>query len=198
MEKLRLKALHRYYKITRFYSFLKKMSIRGGLTFIALIALVVVLEIFFLDLNAMLEAFVKAYPPLSVFSFFLVSETILGMIPPEIFIAWCYKSPDPWWYLFILSTMSYLGGIFAYFLGHFLAKIPSVKNYLENKIARHIVNLRKWGGLLIFIGAMFPLPHAIVSTACGLIKYNFFYYLLWALFRYVRFFLYAAVLYKIL
>jgi len=75
--------------------------------------------------------------------------------------------------------------------------IPAIKNHIENKIAKHIVNLRKWGGLFVFIGAMLPIPHSVVSLACGLIKYNFKHYLLWALFRYVRFILYALVIFQI-
>ncbi|MBK8806601.1 MAG: VTT domain-containing protein [Bacteroidales bacterium] len=119
------------------------------------------------------------------------------MVPPEIFIAWASKSGAPWLYLFALASMSYLGGVIAYFLGNRLFLIPAIKNHIENKISLHIVNLRKWGGLFVFIGAMLPLPHSIVSLACGLIKYNFKNYLLWALFRYVRFVIYAFVIFQI-
>ena len=96
-----------------------------------------------------------------------------------------------------LSPEYSLGGIIAYYIGKSLFLIPSVKNHIENKIALHITNLRRWGGLFVFIGAMLPLPHSIVSLACGLINYNFKHYLLWALFRYVRFAIYALVIFQI-
>lgn len=198
ISKDRLLILNRYYKITRFYSFLKNTAIKGGIVIALFIGIILALEYLFLDFNAILNSLVAAYSPQVIFTFFLTSETILGLVPPEIFIAWASKSATPWFFLFILATMSYLGGIIAYFIGKSLFLIPSVKNHIENKIALHIANLRKWGGLFIFIGAMLPLPHSIVSLACGLINYNFKHYLLWALFRYVRFATYALVIFKIL
>jgi membrane protein YqaA with SNARE-associated domain len=197
MSKDRLLLLNRYYKITRFYSFLKDTAIKGGVVIVIFVAVLLALEYFLLDFNALLNSLVATYSPLAIFSFFLTSETILGLVPPEIFIAWSSKSATPWLFLFILATMSYLGGVIAYFIGKSLFLIPSVKDHIENKIAIHITNLRKWGGLFVFIGAMLPLPHSIVSLACGLINYNFKHYLLWALFRYVRFALYAMVIFQI-
>lgn len=197
MSKDRLLLLNRYYKITRFYSFLKDTAIKGGVVIVIFVAILLTLEFFLLDFNALLNSLVATYSPLAIFSFFLTSETVLGLVPPEIFIAWASKSATPWLFLFILATMSYLGGVIAYFIGKSLFLIPSVKDHIENKIAIHITNLRRWGGLFVFIGAMLPLPHSIVSLACGLINYNFKHYLLWALFRYVRFALYAMVIFQI-
>ncbi len=193
----RMTLLNRYYKMTKFYSFLKDTAIKGGVVIVFFVAVLVALEYFFLDFNSLLNNLVATYSAQIVFSFFLLSETVLGLVPPEIFIAWASKSATPWLFLFILATLSYVGGIIAYFIGNRLFLIPAVKNHIENKIALHITNLRRWGGLFIFIGAMLPLPHSIVSLACGLIKYNFKHYLLWALFRYVRFVIYAFVIFQI-
>lgn len=193
----RLHVFNRYYRITKFYTFLKNIAIKGGITIVFFVTLLFALEYFFFDFNAMLDSLVTNYSPKVIFSFFLLSETVLGLVPPEIFIAWASKSASPWLFLFILATMSYVGGIIAYFLGNRLFLIPAVKNHIETKIAIHISNLRKWGGLFVFIGAMLPLPHSIVSLACGLIKYDFKNYLLWALFRYVRFFIYALIIFQI-
>jgi len=197
MSKDRLLVLNRYYKITKFYSFLKDTAVKGGIVIVLFVAILLALEFFLLDFNALLNSLVATYSPIGIFSFFLTSETILGLVPPEIFIAWASKSATPWLFLFILATMSYLGGVIAYFIGKSLFLIPSVKDHIENKIAIHITNLRRWGGLFVFIGAMLPLPHSIVSLACGLINYNFKHYLLWALFRYVRFAIYALVIFQI-
>ena len=189
--------LNRYYKITQFYSFLKNTAVKGGIAILVFGTILLFLEYFFLDFNTLLNSLVATYSPKVIILFFLLSETILGLVPPEIFIAWASKSATPWLFLFILASMSYLGGIIAYFIGNRLFLIPAVKNHIENKIAIHINNLKKWGGLFVFIGAMLPLPHSIVSLACGLIKYNFKHYLLWALFRYVRFVLYALIIFQI-
>jgi len=193
----RLELINRYYKITKFYPFLKDVALKGSIAAIAFVLVVVGLELFVLDINTFLNNLVATYSPQFIFSFFLISETVLGLIPPEVFIAWASKSVTPWLFLLLLATMSYIGGIISYIIGNRMFLIPSVKNHLENKIARHITNLRKWGGFFVFVGAMLPIPHSVVSLASGLIKYNFKHYLLWALFRYVRFAIYAAVIFQI-
>ena len=194
----RMAALNRYYKITKFYDFLKSTSIKGAITISVAVLIFIVLDYYFLDTEAIFTALVTNYTSMFILSVFFISETILGLIPPEIFIAWSSKMSTPWGFLFILATLSYVGGICAYFIGKLFFLIPSVKNYLHNKIAVHIVNLRKWGGFFVVIGALLPLPHSIVSFACGLIKYNFKEYALWALFRYLRFYLYALVIFNVL
>jgi membrane protein YqaA with SNARE-associated domain len=194
----RLAILNRYYRITQFYTFLKKTAIKGGTVTAIFVALLVSLEVFFLDFNVLLNNLVELYSSKIIYSFFLLSETFLGLVPPEMFIAWASKLETPWLALFILATLSYAGGVIAYFLGTRLFLIPSVKNYIENKIQKHIANLRKWGGVFVFIGAVTPVPHSVVSMASGLINYNFRNYLLWALFRYTRFILYGLVIFGIL
>jgi membrane protein YqaA with SNARE-associated domain len=194
----RITALNRYYRITKFYDFLKKTAINGGLTIAAFLVVFVALDYFFLDTKAILQSLVNNYTPKFILSTFFISETILGLLPPEIFIAWSAKMANPWFYLFLLGLLSYLGGICAYGLGNLTFKIPSVKNYIETKIAIHIINLRKWGGLFVLVGAMLPIPHSIVSFACGLIKYKFSHYILWALFRFLRFFIYGFAIFSML
>ncbi|HEX7365984.1 MAG TPA: VTT domain-containing protein [Pelobium sp.] len=196
--KNKMVALNRYYKITRFYDFLRDTAIKGSITIAVFVVLFVILDYFFLDTKAMFDALVNNYSRASILIIFYVSETILGLLPPEIFIAWSSKMSHPWLYLTGLATLSYLGGVTAYYLGKLTFLIPAVKNYIENKIAVHIKNLRKWGSIFVVVGAMLPLPHSIVSFACGLIKYNFKHYLLWALFRFLRFYIYALVIFSVI
>ena len=193
----RLVLLNRYYQITKFYSFLKNTAFKGGTAIIVFVLLLLGLELFVLDFNYLLNQMVVTYPSKFIFSFFLAAETILGIIPPEVFIAWASRSANPWLFLFALATISYVGGIISYFIGNRLFLIPRIKNNIENKIEKHIVNLRKWGGFFVLLGAISPIPHSIVSLASGLIKYSFKHYLLWSLFRYARFVIYALVIFKV-
>ena len=193
----KMQVMNRYYRITRFYDFLKDTSIKAGLTILIIGLLLWGLEHFFLDFNAILDKLVATFTPLAILAVFVISETFLGLIPPEIFIAWSAKSAEPLLFLLFLASLSYIGGIFAYLIGKLLFRIPRVRYHLEVKIAGHIANLKKWGGFFVFVGAMLPIPHSLVSMACGLVKYDFRQYLLWALFRYVRFGIYALVLFKV-
>tara|TARA_Y100000385_G_scaffold113730_1_gene118019 strand:- start:2913 stop:3533 length:621 start_codon:yes stop_codon:yes gene_type:complete len=193
----RLSLMNRYFKITQFYTFIKSTAFKGGIIAIIFVLLLLVVDSFIVDIGSVLTNLVEVCSPLVIFSIFLVSESLLGLLPPEIFIAWASKSDYSILFLFLLATISYIGGIISYFIGSRLFLIPAVKDYIEVKIAKHIVNLRKWGGIFVFLGAVSPLPHSIVSMACGLIKYNFKYYLLWSLFRYVRFLVYALVIFQV-
>lgn len=194
----KMNVLHRYYRKAMFYKFLKNTAFKAGLIILVFTGVLLVLEYFFIDIHAILNTLVTSFKPAIVFLIFLVSESILGLLPPEVFIAWSSKSANPWFFLIILATLSYIAGIFSYFLGRYIFLIPAIQNHIEIKIAKHMINLRKWGGLLVVIGAISPIPHSIVSLASGLIKFDFKKYLLWALFRYIRFIIYALIIFKLL
>ena len=193
----RLSLINRYFKITQFYSFIKSTAFKGAILAIIFILLLLFVDSFIVDIGSLLTNLVETCSPLVIISVFLLSESLLGLLPPEIFIAWASKSSNSYLNLFLLSSISYIGGIISYFIGNRLFLIPSVKDHIELKIAKHIINLRKWGGIFVFLGAVSPIPHSIVSMACGLIKYNFKYYLLWSLFRFIRFLVYALVIFQV-
>ena len=77
-----------------------------------------------------------------------------------------------------------------------MTKIPAVHEAIEVKMAQHIKNTRKWGGFLIIVGALLPIPFAMTSIAAGIIKFQFPNYLMFGLLRFVRFYLYALVIFE--
>ena len=153
---------------------------------------------FIIDINLMINNIAERYSPILVFLFFLLSESILGLIPPEIFILWSSKSVSPELFLFVLATASYIGGILSYIIGMRISYFSTISKYIKVKTNHYILNLRKWGGFFIVVGALSPIPHSIVSIVSGLIGYKFKYYLLWSLFRYFRFLIYYFVILKVL
>lgn len=189
------KLVHQYYTYTGFYSFLGRSLIKAAPPIIIFIAILLGIHFFVLDVNTMLEYATKNFPPVGVFAIFFASESILGLIPPEIFIAWSGKSVSPWGFLSILAILSYLGGIISYFVGRGIASIPSVFVFLEVKMQKHIKNMRKWGGILIIVGALLPLPFAISSMAAGIIKFPFGSYLLYGILRLIRFAIYGVIIF---
>ena len=188
---------HRYYKITRFYSFLKNTAYQAFFMLVIFVLLLMAVNFFIIDINLLINNILETYSPKIVILFFLISESILGLIPPEIFILWSSKSGSPFLFLFALATVSYIGGAVSYFIGMRISLIPAVSKHVEQKIKQHIINLRKWGGLFIVLGAISPIPHSIVSIGAGLIDYKFKYYLLWSLFRYLRFVIYYFVILQV-
>lgn len=196
-KKSRLQLLHQYYTYTGFYKFLG-ISLKKALPpIVVFIVALLGINYFVININDLLIYVTENYADTVVFGVFFASESLLGLIPPEIFIAWSDKASAPILYLSILALLSYMGGVVSYFIGKAITKIPSVHEYLEVKMAKHIKNTRKWGGFLIIVGALLPIPFSITSIAAGMIRFNFISYLLFGLLRFVRFYLYALAIFNL-
>lgn len=194
-KKSRLQLLHQYYVYTGFYSFLKTILKKSFWPIVIFIFAILGIHFFVMNINDILELMISSFPTAGILSVFFLSESILGLIPPEIFIAWAAKTSSPWFYLGVLSFASYLGGVFSYFSGRTFAYFPSVYEFLEVRMAKHVNNMRKWGGLLIIAGALLPVPFAITSIAAGIIKYPLPSYLAYGLLRFLRFAIYGWMIF---
>ena len=191
------KLMHISYSRTGFYMFIWESVKKTFIPVSCLLILLFLVNKYVFNINELLESITETFSKLGVFSFFFVSETLLGLIPPEIFIAWTKKTTEPILNLTILTTLSYLGGLSSYFIGEKSLKIKAVKNYLEIKMEKHLKNSKKWGGILIIVGALLPLPFSISCMAAGMIKYPFKSVVLFGLFRFVRFALYGLAIFQV-
>ncbi|WP_339844284.1 MULTISPECIES: short-chain dehydrogenase [unclassified Dokdonia] len=196
-KKNRLQLLHQYYVYTGFYTFLKDALKKALPPILLVVAAIVLIHFFVIDLNTALQYVIDNYSNLLVLTLFFVSESILGIIPPELFIAWSDKTSNPILYLSLIAILSYAGGAVSYFTGRAALKIPSVHNYLEVKMEKHLKNARKWGGFLILVGALLPLPFAVASLAAGMIRFEFKYWALFGLARFVRYAIYGAAIFSL-
>jgi membrane protein YqaA with SNARE-associated domain len=196
--KPKFQLLHQYYTYTGFYQFIGQNLKKAIIPFLIIVGLILFLEYYVLDFKSLFYETTKAYSKLSLFVLFFISESLLGLIPPELFIAWVKTLPAPVLNLSILALLSYLGGCTSYFIGKTILTIPAVKSTIESKMHKHISNLRKWGGFLIVVGALLPIPFSIVSMASGIINYSFKKYLLFGLFRFLRFLLFGLAIFNIM
>lgn len=195
-KKSRWRLLHQYYSYTGFYSFVGTSVKKAIIPILLFVLAIVLLDFYVLDINKLLVTVTETYPPAGILGVFLLSESLLGLIPPELFIAWAGKSAFPIFYLSLLAAASYIGGIISYFIGVSITKIPSVHRQMELNMAKHIKNTRKWGGFLIVVGALLPIPFAMTSIAAGIIRFPFMSYLMFGLLRFVRFYAYALVIFE--
>ncbi len=198
VKKSKIRLLHQYYSYTGFYSFVKSSLGKSILPIGIFVIALWLVHSFLIDFNDLFTSITTTYNPLTVLSVFFASESLLGLIPPEIFIAWADKTDAPIFYLSMLAVLSYIGGIISYSIGKTVSKMPAVYNYLQVKMEKHVKMIRKWGGFLIVVGALLPIPFSITSVAAGLINYKFRDYLLFGLLRFVRFYLYALVIFNVL
>lgn len=196
-KKSRLRLLHQYYSYTGFYGFLGTSMVRAIPAIVIFIGALLAIHFFVIDVNVLLNKVTETFPAFGVLTFFFISESVLGLIPPELFIAWSSKSQTPVFHLSLLAVLSYAGGIVSYYIGKAITKIPAVHEYLEIKMAKHIRNTRKWGGFLIVVGALLPIPFSMTTMAAGIIKYPLNSLLLFGLLRFVRFYIYALAIFNI-
>lgn len=193
--KERFDIIHRYNKRTGFYKFLCRNTVKLVLIMAAIILAIVLLQKV-VDINVLFDKMVDALPEYLVFVIFLVSESVLGWIPPDLFSIWAKQFHSPYWVVTFLATLSYIGGINAFFLGKLILKHKRVNRFVEEKNKENFALIRKWGGVVIVMAALFPLPYATISTIAGMVHYPFKRFAIFGLTRYLRFYIYAIPIYN--
>lgn len=190
--------LHLYAWYKKIYWLIFKNLFRLGVLIGLIVLLYIILNAYVIDFEATFIKISEKIPKFYVFTLFFVSESLLGLIPPDLFIAWTSKLEYPWLCLTILSLLSYAGGIVAYRIGYAFRNKKWIKNITEVKFKKSFDSVKKWGALFILIAALLPLPYSPVSLIAGSIKYPFKRYVIFGLARIIRFFIYALPIFKLL
>ena len=141
----------------------------------------------------------KTANPLLIYSIFFLSETIVGIFPPELFMGWglAYEGMPYWQTVVALALTSYASGMIAYGMGRWIRNLRYVRLRLRTKKARKYVHYyERWGGLLIIISAITPVPFATVSLISGAFNFGWMRYLLYSLSRFGRFAFVAYLIWK--
>jgi len=160
---------------------------------------VILIAKYFIDLDPLINYIINNFTNVFVLLIFFLSESFLGMIPPDLFIIWTSKFNSPILFLTLLGVLSYVGGIISYFIGKWISERPGVKAYIERALEKYIILVRKWGGAFIIISALFPFsPFSMIVIAVSMFKYPFKYYLFFSVSRIVRFIVQGVIYLKIL
>jgi membrane protein YqaA with SNARE-associated domain len=196
--KKRLKLYHRYYLKTGLYKFVLKNFLKVFLIIAVIIFVLVFIEKYIIDFDDFFEKYIQGLKWYYVIISFFISEAFMGLIPPDFYIIWAYKMPEKYQMLTLLAILSYVGGIYAYYLGRLIRKIPKINNFVHRKYDNHFITIKKWGGLIIVLSALLPIPFSIISMVAGIMHYPVKNYLLFALARIPRFYLYAIIIFNIM
>lgn len=185
------------------------MQRNGGYTFIkanlfkllfsigAILALFYLFDAYIFDLDSAAKWATEFFSPQGLIGLFFLSEITIGFITPELLIVWADETLKPRWMLTILASLSYLAGIIGYFLGQFWRSRAFVRNFLLDRYKKTFAQLNRFGGLLIVLAALTPLPYPIVSQLSGMNDYPFQKFALLTLVRFLRFAIYGALLYNL-
>jgi membrane protein YqaA with SNARE-associated domain len=188
---------HIYYRRTGLYPFLLKHTIRVLLGIGVLVVGLLALNKYVINVDDAMQAMFANFSDEAILAFFTLSEIILGLIPPDLFIVWAGGKEDPYTFLLLLAVLSYSGGMIAYVIGKYIGKVNSVQKYIQRKFLTHFDMIRKWGGFVVIFAALFPLPFSPVCMTAGMVRYPFPLLALFGLSRFARYYIYAAALFNL-
>ncbi len=188
---------HVYFRRSGFYTFLGKNSIKLGSILVGFTLALLTFQHYVGNVGEFFARLFSSMTTQLVLVFFFISETVLGMIPPDFFILWAGSFDRPMRMVAVLAVISYAGGFTAYLIGRRISYTRRVNHYLNTKFKAQFEFLNKWGGFFVLLAAMFPLPYAIASLTAGIVRFPMFRFLFFGLARLLRFYLYALALFQI-
>lgn len=127
-------------------------------------------------------------------SIFTLSEIVFGILPPEIFmLIWQTKGALSEYVvnLSILTFISYGAGVAGYFLGRYFSRASMFKGVYERYLKPLEGSLKKYGGFLVVVGAVTPVPYSATCMLAGSVNFSLKTFLLLCITRILRFAFYG-------
>ena len=93
--KSKTKLLHQYYRYTGFYTFIGNSLKKAVIPVVLIIFGLYLVNEYVFTIDDGLEFLTQTFSRTGVLIVFFISETLLGLIPPEIFIGWSKKTISP-------------------------------------------------------------------------------------------------------
>lgn len=183
-----------------FYNYFSRNLIKGFVYLLVLIGLIIVFKSLFKSQYDALEHQVSDNYVLMM-GIFLVSEIIVGILPPELFMIWSIDDPG-FAYTFIVIFMA-LFSILAGWINYRLGKFISTKEFFMNlfkkrlRLKKYQQRYEQYGSGLIIVAALTPLPFALISLLTGTLAYPQKKYLIFASFRIIRFVVYGILIWNL-
>ncbi|MEQ9302791.1 MAG: hypothetical protein RJQ14_02665 [Marinoscillum sp.] len=137
--------------------------------------------------------------PVVIYLIFFVSETVFGIIPPELFMIWALRNELVLQYIFYvlgLAVISYFAGIIGYYIGSHFSTTQLYLTIRKNYLGRFEKHLNRFGGFLVIVAALTPLPFAGICMLMGTVKYPYRRFLFISLTRLLRFIVYAVIIWE--
>jgi membrane protein YqaA with SNARE-associated domain len=173
---------------------LVKNLLRGLVGFLIIISLFLLFEDYIVEVFEEHKAVIRANTPL-MYSIYTLSEIVFGLLPPELFmLIWVSSKVSLVEYsvnLIYLTIISYAAGVLGYFIGKYFSKTPLYKKLGEKYIKPYENQLKRFGGYLVFVGAVTPVPFSATCMLAGSINYPFKTFLLISIARVFRFAVYG-------
>jgi len=148
----------------------------------------------YLDLSSLKNQIPFDLPSAFVFILFFMSEVILGIIPPELFMIWAITSkPLSSYFIYVISFsfISYIAGFTAFLFGKYLHKTWLYEFMRKNIIGKYERKINAYGWLVIVVAAITPLPFSATCAVIGAIGFDRNKYLFYSMARFIRYAIYG-------
>lgn len=134
--------------------------------------------------------------PAILYGVYTLSEIIFGILPPELFMMiWILDDISLTGYIInlsILTVISYAAGIVGYSIGKNFSNTNFYQTRIREKyLKQYEGKLKKFGGYLVIVGAVTPVPFSATCMLAGSVNMDFKYFLLICITRVVRFSFYG-------
>ena len=131
---------------------------------------------------------------------FAISELCFGIFPPELFMYTVASGMALWPYAVCItgmSLLSLLAGWLNFRLGKILYRREFFPGILRRQIQAYRQKFDRYGGFLVLVAAVTPLPFALISMISGIMGLSEPLYWRYAAFRIVRFVVYGAMVWEV-
>jgi len=182
-------------------SFLFRNLIKGLLWFAVIITVFILLEGYIQENFKSHIDDIRANPGI-LYGVYTLSEIVFGILPPELFMMiWILDNIDLAGFIInlsILTVISYGAGILGYYIGKTFSKTPFYQNRIREKyLKQYEKSLKKFGGYLVFVGAVTPVPFSATCMLAGSVNMNFRNFLLICITRIFRFAAYGWMIWRV-
>ncbi len=174
--------------------FFWKNLLRGWLWLGLILGFFLFLEWMEFDYYAVLQPFYDR--PFLLYLIYSLSEIFFGILPPELFMIWARGSGVLSAYVpevSLLAVISYIAGVIGYLAGRWFGSTSFFRNLKEQRAARVVPLLERYGLFLVIIAALTPVPFSATCMVAGMVRLPFRRFLLYAATRFFRFAFYGWI-----
>ena len=135
-----------------------------------------------------------------IYTIFLISEVVIGIIPPELFMIWAAERNELLvqyaLVVGVLASASYLAGVLGFLIGRYLSKTIFYRYMRKRFLRKTERRLQTFGLYLIIVAALTPVPFSGVAMLVGSVRLSPRKYILFSLTRFLRFFIYGVIFWE--
>lgn len=181
-----------------FYNYFSQNLIKGFVYLIVLIGLLILFKSYFKTQYDTIEHWVSDDYVLMLV-IFLISEVLVGILPPELFMIWSIDDPGQTYTIIIIvmALLSIGAGWINFGIGKVISSKAFFDRFFNKRLKKYQERYDAYGAGFIIVAALTPLPYSLISLVTGSMDYPIRKYLIYSSFRILRFVVYGIVIWNL-